>query len=503
MSNGIRIKKLLEQTDFSDAASIERYALNLEGMTFRDILDLDIHPDGEVEKDFSNVDFKGGMGNLIEERFFGYKSNSDAQADFPEAGVELKATCFDIRKRDHKPSAGERLVLTMIPYDRDIPSDFYSSHLWEKCKQILLVFYHRDRSINKYDQIIERAVLFTPPENDLRIIRDDYMKIASYIQAGRADELSEGMTVYLGASTKGSTAAKSLVNQHYPHIDPITGNAVWRKAKKRAFSLKRQYMDFVLNTYVLGKPSKAETLALDYSEHMNFEEAIELKLQPYFGKTDKDIAAEFGEVYNGRKSQWTTLVYRILGIKNNQAEEFLKANINVRVSRIMKNGHLKEHMSLSPFEFDEILSETWENSALRNELEGLKFFFVSFKETDRGYILDRCTFWNMPEADIDGPARQCWEDTRKTIREGVVLTPKLRSNGKIIYHNNLPGESDNPVAHVRPHAQLSAYRFEDGSERGNVQRDGSALPDGRYMTRQSFWLNKSYIEHAIGIEDAS
>ena len=52
MSNGIRIKKLLEQTDFSDAASIERYALNLEGMTFRDILDLDIHPDGEVEKRF-------------------------------------------------------------------------------------------------------------------------------------------------------------------------------------------------------------------------------------------------------------------------------------------------------------------------------------------------------------------------------------------------------------------------------------------------------------------
>lgn len=501
MGNGIRIKKLLEQTDFSDAASIERYALNLEGMTFRDILDLDIHPAEEVQKDFSNVDFKGGMGNLIEERFFGYKSNSDAQADFPEAGVELKATCYDVRKRDNAPSAGERLVLTMIPYDQDIPFDFYSSHLWQKCKRILLVYYHRDRTINKYDQVIERVVMFTPPENDMRIIREDYEKIVSLIQAGRADELSEGMTTYLGACTKGATAAKSLVDQHYPYIDPNTGQAIWRKAKKRAFSLKRQYMDFVLNTYVLGKPSNSEALALEYSDGMSFEEAIELKLNQYLGKTDKEIALDFGEEYTGGKAQWTTLVYRILGIKNNRAEEFIKANISVRVSRIMKNGRLKEHMPFTPFEFEDLLAETWDTSSLRTELEETKYLFVSFRLTDNGYILDRCTFWNMPLADIDGPVKRCWEETRDIIRQGVLLTPKATSTGKTIVHNNLPGESDNPIAHVRPHANKSAYRFEDGSVVGNINRDASKLPDGRYMTRQSFWLNKSYVEHAIGLHD--
>lgn len=499
MADKMKIKALLDATDFSDAASIERYAIQLEGMTFRDILDLDIHPDYEVEKDYSNTDFKGGMGSLIEERFFGYHSNSDSHADFKEAGVELKATCYDIRKRDKKPSAGERLVLSMIPYDHEVDLEFHSSHLWEKCQKILLVYYQRDRSVNKYDQVIRRVALFTPPEEDLRIIREDYRKIASYLQAGRADELSEGMTTYLGACTKGATAEKSWVDQYYPYIDPITGEKTWRKAKKRAFSLKRNYMDYVLNTYILGKPSRAESLALDYSSDLSFEDAVKLMLEPYFGMTDRTIAAEFNEDYTGNKAQWTTLVYKILGIKNNRAEEFVKANINVRVSRIMKNGHLKESLPFAPFEFEDLLTETWENSALREELETAKYLLVSFRETDEGYILDRCTMWSMPSTDIEGPVKRCWEQTRSIIKTGVELVPRIQSNGKTIYHNNLPGTADNPVAHVRPHAGKSAYLLEDGTLVGNIKADGSRLPDGRYMTKQSFWLNRAYLERAIGI----
>ena len=134
----------------------------------------------------------------------------------------------------------------MIPYDRPIDIDFDSSHLWQKCKKILLVYYHRDKTINKYDQKIEYVRLFTPPKEDLKIIRDDYEKIVSYIRSGRADELSEGLTTYLGAATKGSTEARSWVDQYYPHVED-DGTVTHRKAKKRAISFKRQYMDYVLH----------------------------------------------------------------------------------------------------------------------------------------------------------------------------------------------------------------------------------------------------------------
>lgn len=57
----------------------------LVGMTFRDVLALGICPEGVV-REYNSRRYKGGMGNLIEERFFGYRANSDREPDFAEAG---------------------------------------------------------------------------------------------------------------------------------------------------------------------------------------------------------------------------------------------------------------------------------------------------------------------------------------------------------------------------------------------------------------------------------
>lgn len=343
-------KRMLDDTDFSDPSSIERYAANLDGMTSRDILELGIAPEGEsAPKDFGSKKYKGGMGTLIEERYFGYKANSDDRPDFPEAGVELKATCFDVLK-DGRKSAGERLVLTMIPYDRPVSLDYESSHLKTKLSNILLIYYGRDRSIDKYDQRIERAVMVRLPEEDMKIIRADYEKIISYIQDGRADELSEGMTTYLGACTKGATEATMWVDQYYEYFNTDTGEVEHRRAKRRAFSLKRSYMDYVLHTYVLGAPRVGESIVQAGDESVDFESYVTGLIERHYGETDRQIAEQYGLEYTGNKAQWTTLVYRMLGIKSNAAEEFVKAGINVRACRVNKRGHIEQAMSFPPFE---------------------------------------------------------------------------------------------------------------------------------------------------------
>ena len=51
--------------------------------------------------------------------------------------------------------------------------------------------------------------------------------------------------------------------------------------------------------------------------------------------------------------------------------------------------------------------------------------------------------------------------------------------------------------HVRPKAQCAAYRFADGTEVGNVARDAEELPDGRYMTKQYFWIDNSYMAKVV------
>lgn len=493
-------KRMLDDTDFSNPSSIERYAANLDGMTFRDILELGIAPEGEsAPKDFGSKKYKGGMGTLIEERYFGYKANSDDRPDFPEAGVELKATCFDVLK-DGRKSAGERLVLTMIPYDRPVSLDYDSSHLKTKLSNILLIYYGRDRSIDKYDQRIERAVMVRLPEEDMKIIRADYEKIISYIQDGRADELSEGMTTYLGACTKGATEATMWVDQYYEYFNTDTGEIERRRAKRRAFSLKRSYMDYVLHTYVLGAPRIGESIVQGDDESIDFESYVTALIERHYGETDRQIAEQYDLEYTGNKAQWTTLVYRMLGIKSNSAEEFVKAGINVRACRVNKRGHIEQAMSFPPFEFKQLINEDWETSSFRARLETNRFFFVVFREDHEGeWRLDRCLFWAMPANEIEGPAKACWDETRKVIREGVELNPYRDASGKLKVTNNLPGMADNPIVHVRPHTSKAAYKFADGTEIGDIARNAYELPDGCWMTKQSFWFNKGYLEHVLGL----
>ena len=190
----------------------------------------------------------------------------------------------------------------------------------------------------------------------------------------------------------------------------------------------------------------------------------------------------------------------MLGIKNNAAEEFVKAGISVRTVRVNNRGHIEQAMSFPPFEFKRLIEEDWETSPLHACLETNRFFFVAFREDHDGVLrLDRCLFWAMGENEIEGPAKACWDETRKVIREGVELNPYRDASGKLKVTNNLPGMADNPIVHVRPHTSKAAYKFADGTEIGDIARNAYELPDGRWMTKQSFWFNKGYLEHILGL----
>lgn len=529
---------LLAGVDFSDEQSLLRYAEHLEGMTFREVLELGIFSPKALErheralakeKSYARAAFKGGVGNLVEERYFAYDANSDDRPDFAEAGVELKTTCYDLKQASGKksrskknagqvPSAGERLSVTMIPFDRNLTLEFDSSHFWEKCRRILLVYYQRDRTIDKYDQVIRYVTLFTPPEEDLQIIREDYRTIVELVREGRADELSEGLTTYLGAATKGASEAKMWVTQHYPRVHE-DGSVEYRKAKRRVFSLKCQYMDFVLNHYVIPEREKARRQAeydherrqwkptveygsdetntiikMPLSHGETFEDRLRELVGRYVGKSDRELCELFGLSYGSEnKSGWAALNRRILGVLGPEADEFKKANIKARAIRVEENGNIEQHIPLKPFKFlDLAAEEDWETSELHEELETQKFFFTVFRKKDGVYYLRGALLWSMPEHDVEGEARRCWERAREVVRRGVTLEPDTNVAGARVM-NDLPGSGENHVLHVRPHASRSAYLFADGSSRGNIQKDAYPLPDGRWMTRQSFWIDKACV----------
>ena len=177
--------------DVTSPKSIELYAKHLIGLTFLDVLSKE---GVSSDSSYGNRSRKGGLGNLLEEVYFHYKANSSSNPDFYEAGVELKATPYEI-KEDGRISAGERVVLTMISYEHAIEPSLFDSHLWAKCKLILFVIYLRDRKL--YDNLlyrIDHVSLFTPPKADLLIIKRDYEYITQKIIEGKAHEISSPNT---------------------------------------------------------------------------------------------------------------------------------------------------------------------------------------------------------------------------------------------------------------------------------------------------------------------
>ena len=85
--------------DKTDVNSIVEYTRQLEGKTFADvILEKVGGSQDEIILAYGNKARKGGLGNLLEEIYYGYKANSIQDADFEEVGVELKVTCYEVNK---------------------------------------------------------------------------------------------------------------------------------------------------------------------------------------------------------------------------------------------------------------------------------------------------------------------------------------------------------------------------------------------------------------------
>lgn len=95
----------LEEYDETNPISIETYAKRLIGKTFADVCRQDDITNAMVVRETANYEVKhenkkrkGGLGELIEERFFHYQTNNDARPDFDKAGVELKVTPYKQNK---------------------------------------------------------------------------------------------------------------------------------------------------------------------------------------------------------------------------------------------------------------------------------------------------------------------------------------------------------------------------------------------------------------------
>ena len=430
---------------------------------------------------------KGRYGNYIEKYFYGYNPNSEAQADFDKIGVELKVTPFKVNK-NQTLSAKERLVLTIINYMEENLDDFYGTHMWEKCQKMLLLFYNGlipDQSMADYR--IEKVFLYEWFKEDMDVILEDYQRITEKIKQGRAHELSESDGNYLSTCTKGAGKGKDWREQPYSE----------EPAKQRAWELKQSYMTYLINNKIFNQMDQESVLATVRGDKKTFEQVITEKLLQYKGRTQDDLYEEFG-IDSGAKSKNSILIRKILGLTGDleKTQEFQKANINLRVIRVNKNGLPKEDSPFKTYSFKELVeNDDWESSHPYLEICNKRYLFVVFKETDSGeFVLDQVKFWGFPESLYD-EVKRVWQETRDIIREGV----QLRAEGNRVM-TNFPQSKVNQVVFTKIHASNSYYEVEPGVFVGKGKlSDTNELPDGRRITKHSFWFSKRFLKRILNV----
>lgn len=366
---------------------------------------------GEIDaKNTKMVNNKSYPGNVIEQVWFDHPADNYAEPDFPEAGVELKVTPIDktTSKKVTKLIAGERLVLNKISYQNEYGKTFEQSSFWHKNKLIELIqYYRRDVSHKKkisngemfedktkfrvlYANLLSMTRLqdFGLPkdtvieisEKDLEIIKQDWEKISGYINDGKADQLSEGLTNYLEACTK-STTGDDFTKQKYTNVP----------AKPRAYSFKSKFINNLINEHIIGKDhtEAINSIIKDVSELENksLEEIIVSRFTPYYGMKQSELLHKLSikvEKSQTQKNINNMIIRGILNLPTTTdevtSEEIEKADISLKTVTL-RNGHPKEHFKFMGIpSFIELVHESWEECKVYDFLERQKFLLLVFND---------------------------------------------------------------------------------------------------------------------------
>ena len=447
--------------DKSNPKDIEKYAKQIENHSLRDYLS-EIYDSDNVE---SNEQNKGQLGQLVEKILFGYNPNSNKEADFKEAGVELKVTPLK-KLKDNTLTIKERLVLSLINFQHITSEKWETNTLLPKLRYLLLMFYlHENKA--PIDLIFKLVSLWQPSLTDMTIIQKDWEYIVNKVRQGKAHELSEADTNYLGACPKGQNS-KDVVAQPYSSI----------LAMKRAFCFKTSYMRAIYNQIL----DLSQTVSI--SRNGNFEEEIKRAFAPYIGKSLEYIINNnhiklSRSIKHFNKKVIDEFIKCKFGAYPSGLEEFQKANITVKTIVVNSKGMPKESMSFKQIKYNEIIHEQWEDFEINKIHEDGRFLWIIFK-INKSYskqseiplseiILEKVMFWNMPYSDLQIEYRKLWEDTKQKVIKGD--------------YSHFLSSKENPVGHIRP--------------KGKNSRDLMETPQGTLEKKKCFWINASYIAEQI------
>ena len=400
---------------FKTKEELLEYTSHIVGKTFKEI-------DSEHLLENENPKRqKGLLGHVVETGFYKYPRNSDSRADFEELDIELKVTGY-VKNKNGSLRAKERLVLSKIDYNAIVDETFESSHVLGKCKNMLIIWCEYDKNKEAKDFLITDYQLYDM-NKDKDIFINDFEIIKGKVLAGKAHELSEGDTSYLGACTKARTS-KDRTTQPFSDI----------LSKPRAYSLKNAYMTGILRENI---KIPLKSLNSSKSKFKTVVEFVSHKLKPYFGKTQVEILEDItGKRYDEKipKNISKMISDELIGKDEELTEKhelFAKTNFIIKNLPVQENGKPRERMSFKTISLSDF-NDDWEDSYWKNYFEETTLIVICYKEVNRsknGYrVLSDVKQITFDENDLES-FEKTYNQIKKAIEQKDINLLPTSSNG--------------------------------------------------------------------------
>jgi len=468
--------------DHTDEESIMVRAKMLKGKTLGFISE-----NSPYEKEAFKKSNKGNIGNFIEKHWFGILNNSNPAPDFEEAGIELKV-CPIVKRKKVGLVTDQRTKICSIDFMKLYDETWESSHVKNKLNKILFIFYQRkEENEDIYDKEVLGAALWELSKQDrLDTIVSDWHTAYNVNIHGMSHMLGESFFDIL--STSRTTGGKTIDGEKDMVSQPNTNFA--SLAKKRAFSLKPDFTRQFWQEYRQPKRFESIVESLNISKTDSFEDVFIKSFNPYIGKKISEISEIANIPVPSAKSATATIVGVMVGFKrlNSKIKEFNQLGITIKTVPIKtEDKSLFEAISFPSFVIKELIQEDWDDSTFLSYIN--KIIFVPFSREKRtvaieNRILEKPFFWSPTTSQLE-LIRTEWESYKKELSQKIIIQriPWKNTKGYREKIKNLSKEKDTNAIHIRPHGKDSNDRDEDNY--------------GTSVIKQSFWLNKKFVQKLV------
>lgn len=465
--------------DHTDEESIMARARMLKGKTVGYV---ERHSPYETNK--VNIKDKGNVGNFIQKNWFGIPVNNSPEPDFVEAGIELKG-CPIAKLKTKGLQTDERTKIGLINYKELYKETWQTSHVKNKINKILFVFYENKKSKESIRdlKVLDVALWELSKQDKINIIRKDWQKAFDENSAGKSHLLSETLFQILSAST--ADGGKTINGLKYQVEQP---NQKYSKyAKCRAFSFKWDFTNQFWLEHTKPNSFESITNSLNLSSSDNYESVLVNAISKYEGKTMGEIASMFNTSIPGGKAAVPSIIKLAIGFKSvkSKIKEFEQLGILVKTFPIRTSDMRPwEAVSFPSIIIKEFTKEDWDESTFLSQIGKILFVPFSAEKSDtkaKDKKLFKPFFWS-PNSDEIELIKQEWEayKAQASKKLDIYKKPGKYKKGYKEIITNLSNESDTKMIHIRPHGRDSNDRDEDNF--------------GTSVIKQSFWLNKDFLQ---------